>query len=113
VDLRPVSNRPQQAEVRERETDTSMQEGAGAAHLREQPAKCRRLASPLVHDAAVAALRKMADDYEAEANQLDPPQVALEAGPLSQWMHAGLTGVGFETVLLETRHVKASISAMQ
>jgi transposase len=39
-------------------------------------------------------------------------RVGLEAGPLSQWLHAGLTQAGFETVLLETRHVKAALSAM-
>ena len=39
-------------------------------------------------------------------------QIGLEAGPLSQWLHAGLTQAGFETVLLETRHVKAALSAM-
>ena len=39
-------------------------------------------------------------------------RVALEAGPLSQWIHAGLTDAGFETVLLETRHVKAALKAM-
>jgi transposase len=38
--------------------------------------------------------------------------VGLEAGPLSQWLHAGLTAAGFEAVLLETRHVKAALSAM-
>ncbi|MBB4200710.1 transposase, partial [Rhodoblastus sphagnicola] len=30
-------------------------------------------------------------------------RIGLEAGPLSQWLHAGLTKAGFETVLLETR----------
>ena len=39
-------------------------------------------------------------------------RVALEAGPLSQWIHAGLTAAGFDAVLLETRHVKAALSAM-
>jgi transposase len=39
-------------------------------------------------------------------------RVGLGAGPLSQWLHAGLTGAGFEAVLLETRHVKAALSAM-
>jgi transposase len=39
-------------------------------------------------------------------------RIALEAGPLSQWLHAGLAQAGFETVLLETRHVKAALSAM-
>ena len=39
-------------------------------------------------------------------------RIGLEAGPLSQWLHAGLKQAGFETVLLETRHVKAALSAM-
>ncbi len=39
-------------------------------------------------------------------------RVGLEAGPLSQWLHAGLTAAGREAVLLETRHVKAALSAM-
>src|SRR4028119_1644337 len=39
-------------------------------------------------------------------------RIGLEAGPLSQWLHAGLTAAGFEAVLLETGHVKAALSAM-
>jgi transposase len=39
-------------------------------------------------------------------------RVGLEAGPLSQWLHAGLVSAGLEVVLLETRHVKAALSAM-
>ena len=39
-------------------------------------------------------------------------RIGLEAGPLSQWLHAGLSETGFEAVLLETRHVKAALSAM-
>ena len=39
-------------------------------------------------------------------------RVGLEAGPLSQWLHDGLTAAGYEVVLLETRHVKAALSAM-
>jgi hypothetical protein len=39
-------------------------------------------------------------------------RIGLEAGPLSQWLHAGLTGAKFEAVLLEARHVKAALSAM-
>lgn len=41
-----------------------------------------------------------------------PARVGLEAGPLSQWLHAGLTAAGHDAVLLETRHVKAALSAM-
>lgn len=44
--------------------------------------------------------------------QLMVGRVGLEAGPLSQWLHAALVASGFEAVLLETRHVKAALSAM-
>src|SRR6516164_7951624 len=37
--------------------------------------------------------------------------IGFEAGPLSQWLHAGLVAAGFETVLMETRHVKKALSA--
>ena len=39
-------------------------------------------------------------------------RIGLEAGPLSQWLHAGLTGAGFEAVLLETRHVHRAVLAI-
>jgi transposase len=39
-------------------------------------------------------------------------RIGLEAGPLSRRLHAGLTGAGLEAVLLETRQVKAALSAM-
>ena len=39
-------------------------------------------------------------------------RLGLEAGPLSQWLHAGLVAAGLEAVLVETRHVKAALSAM-
>ena len=39
-------------------------------------------------------------------------RIGLEAGPLSQWLHAGLVKAGLDAVLLETRHVKAALSAM-
>jgi transposase len=39
-------------------------------------------------------------------------RIGLEAGPLSQWLHAGLKRARFEAVLLETRHVKAALTAM-
>ena len=38
-------------------------------------------------------------------------RIGLEAGPLSQWLHGGLIAAGFETVLMETRHVKKALSA--
>jgi transposase len=39
-------------------------------------------------------------------------RIGFEAGPLSQWLHAGLAKAGFDVVLLETRQVKAALSAM-
>ena len=39
-------------------------------------------------------------------------RIGLEAGPLSQWLHAGLTAVGLPAILIETRHVKAALKAM-
>lgn len=39
-------------------------------------------------------------------------RIGLEAGPLSQWLQAALMAGGHEVVLLETRHVKAALSAM-
>lgn len=39
-------------------------------------------------------------------------RIGLEAGPLSQWLREGLIGAGLDVVLLETRHVKAALSAM-
>ena len=36
----------------------------------------------------------------------------LEAGPLSQWLHGGLSQAGLKVELLETRHVRAAFKAM-
>ncbi len=60
---------------------------------------------------------KVASEPEALTAWLGGPglevaRIGLEAGPLSQWLHAGLGGAGFEVALLETRHVKAALSAM-
>ena len=39
-------------------------------------------------------------------------RIGLEAGPLSQWLHAGLAAAGLPVILIETRHVKAALKAM-
>ncbi len=60
---------------------------------------------------------KVASEPEAlvgffENSELVVSRIGLEAGPLSQWLYDGLTGAGFEVVLLEPRHVKAALLAM-
>ena len=61
---------------------------------------------------------KVASEPEAligyfEELGLPVSRIGLEAGPLSQWLHAGLVAAGRDAVLLETRHVKAALSAMK
>jgi transposase len=75
--------------------------------------------SACVVDATGRIVREAKVASEPEAlvgffRQLGLPltRVGLEAGPLSQWLHAGLAEAGFEVVLLETRQVKAALSAM-
>src|ERR687886_1482702 len=75
--------------------------------------------SVCVVDATGRIVREAKVPSEPEAlvaffGQLGLPlaRVGLEAGPLSQWLPAGLTAAGFAAVLLETRHVKAALSAM-
>ena len=60
---------------------------------------------------------KIASEPEALVRYFDELQlpvgrIGLESGPLSQWLHAGLVAAGRDAVLLETRHVKAALSAM-
>ncbi len=54
-------------------------------------------------DSLVAFLYELPHDIAA---------IGLEAGPLSHWLHKGLTDAGFEAVLMETRQVKAALKAM-
>jgi transposase len=39
-------------------------------------------------------------------------RIGLEAGPLSQWLYAGMREVGLSVELLETRHVRDAFKAM-
>jgi transposase len=77
------------------------------------------LSSLCVLDAAGRVVReaKVASEPEALVGFLRGlglaiARVGLEAGPLSQWLHDGLREAGYDVVLLETRHVKAALSAM-
>jgi transposase len=46
------------------------------------------------------------------ATGLSIARIGLEAGPLSQWLHAGLVETGLPAILIETRHVQAALEAM-
>jgi transposase len=77
-----------------------------------------QLSSVCVTDATGRVVREVKVHSEPEALAaflsglgVDVALVGLEAGPLSQWLHDGLVRAGYETVLLETRHVKAALSA--
>src|SRR5919107_6150520 len=65
----------------------------------------------IVREAKVASEPEALATFLACLN-LPLTRVGLEAGPLSQWLHSGLVAAGLEVVLLETRHVKAALSAM-
>jgi transposase len=75
--------------------------------------------SVCVVDATGKVVREVRVASEPEAlvryfDELGLPvsRIGLEAGPLSQWLHAGLIAAGRDAVLLETRHMKATLSAM-
>jgi transposase len=65
----------------------------------------------IVREAKVASEPAALVDFFRQLG-LPVVRIGLEAGPLSQWLHGGLSAAGFEAVLLETRHVKAALSAM-
>ncbi len=60
---------------------------------------------------------KVASEPEAliawfEGLEIGPSRIGLEAGPLSQWLYAGIRKAGFAIELLETRHVRDAFKAM-
>ena len=65
----------------------------------------------IVREAQVAsepeALLHWIGDQDGEA-----AAIGLEAGPLSQWLHRGLSAAELPVVLMETRQVKGALKAM-
>ena len=67
-------------------------------------------AGKVLHEAKVAtepeALRAVLldDTFTIE-------RIGLEAGPLSQWLYSGLAEAGLPIICVETRHMKAALSA--
>src|SRR3712207_6914410 len=66
----------------------------------------------IVREAKVASEPEALVDFFRRLG-LPATRVGLEAGPLSQWLHAGLAAAGLEAAPLETRHVKAGLSALR
>jgi transposase len=65
----------------------------------------------ILHEGKVAAEPEpLARHLENWRSQL--ARVGLEAGPLSEWLGGALIEAGFPTVCMETRQVKAALSAM-
>lgn len=67
-------------------------------------------------DGRVLHERKMSVDPQAIAEhilglELDIARVGLEAGMLSQHLYAGLAAAGLPVICVETRHMKAALSA--
>ncbi len=65
----------------------------------------------IVREAKVPSERETLVAFFAESG-LRFARIGLEAGPLSQWLHAGLVEAGLPAILIETRHVKAALRAM-
>ena len=68
-------------------------------------------AGQIVREARVWSEREALVAFFAESG-LSFARIGLEAGPLSQWLYAGLVEAGLLAILIETRHVKAALKAM-
>lgn len=67
-------------------------------------------------DGGIVREAKVASEPEALAAffaglDVEMARIALEAGPLSQWLHDGLAEAGLPAVCAETRHLQAVLSA--
>jgi transposase len=65
----------------------------------------------IVGEAKIPSEREALVGFFAESG-LAFERIGLEAGPLSQWLHAGLVEARLLAILIETRHVKAALKAM-
>jgi transposase len=83
-------------DVSVKETSVCVVDGAGKV-------LCERKVPTEPDDIAVL-LRSIGGDYV---------RVGIEAGPLSQWLMSGLAAAGLPMVCVETRHMKALLTAQQ
>jgi transposase len=65
----------------------------------------------IVREAKVGSEREAVVEF-LQATGLTFTRIGLEAGPLSQWLYAGLVDAGLPAICIETRHVKAALKAM-
>jgi transposase len=65
----------------------------------------------IVREAKVRSEREAVVEF-LQATGLTFTRIGLEAGPLSQWLYAGLVDAGLPAICIETRHVKAALKAM-
>jgi transposase len=105
-------------ETRSERSASSIMRGTAVGHYAGIDVSLKE-SSVCVVDAAGKLIREVKVASEPEAlveyfGGLGLPlvRIGLEAGPLSQWLHAALAAAGHDVVLLETRHVKAALSAM-
>jgi len=68
-------------------------------------------AGRIVREAKVASEPEALIGWFAELG-LELARIGLEAGPLSQWLYAGMQQAGLPVELLETRHVRAAFKTM-
>jgi hypothetical protein len=66
----------------------------------------------IVREAKISSEREALVGFFA-ASGLAFERIGLEAGPLSQWLHAGLVAAGLPAILIETRHVKHVLGPAQ
>jgi transposase len=65
----------------------------------------------IVREAKIRSEREAVVEF-FQATGLTFTRIGLEAGPLSQWLYAGLVEAGLPAICIETRHVKAALKAM-
>jgi transposase len=65
----------------------------------------------LLREAKVASEPEALTRYFAECG-LPMKRIGLEAGATAQWLYSGMAAAGLPVICIETRHVKAALSAM-
>ncbi len=78
----------------------------------EKTAICTVDGDGLIHREVVVASDPAAIVDVLDDDLADTARVGLEAGPMSEWIARGLEARGVRVVLMETRQVRAALSAM-